>query len=151
MKPRAFGALGLAIGVLLAGCTSGGGEPGGETEPEATGDAAASSPSAEPLLDAPGLGQVELLSLSEGAGDRPKLEWEPVEGAEWYSLVVYSSNAEPYWAWEGARTSTFLGGAKRIPEDHEGPRLVEGMSWSVVAHDSDDQPLAVSAIRPIGP
>lgn len=149
----------LAAVTLLAACTSGG--PAGEAASErATASVAVASPSSAPgvteeptpfLLDhGIDVGLVELTTPVTGGGPRPVLSWEPVDGAAVYAVVVHDVDGAPYWGWELEDTSVRLGLEER-PDSAPGPRVAEGMTWSVVAYDADWLPLAASERRPIAP
>ncbi len=65
--------------------------------------------------------------------------------------MVYDPSGAAYWGSFVVTTETFVGGPEPIDEDKPGPRVVAGMSWSVVALDRDLAPVAASGIRPISP
>ncbi len=95
---------------------------------------------------------VQLVAPEEqGAGETPTFEWEPVEGASTYRLVVLNAEGQATWAWEGAETSVPLGGVADRPEGSEGPVLTPGSSWSVAALDAEGHVLAASELRPVSP
>lgn len=98
---------------------------------------------AEPVRPFPWLADLPL--LTEPSDDlRPLLAWEPVEGAVLYSLTVTAPTGAAYWAWQTDATSVHLGGDPRLDDDQSGPSTVSGMTWSVIAFDGDDRPLAAS-------
>lgn len=99
-------------------------------------------PSAQPIT---------LLTPADGQGSRPKLQWEPVDGTTYYTVTVYAPDGRPYWASVLVETETFVGGPVQIDEDKPGPRIIDGMSWLVVAYGEDQVPIAVSGERPISP
>ena len=157
----------VAAVVLLvaAACSTGDGDA--ESAPSATAATAAASsstgqqattttttttsvaPQNEPLLV--GAAPVIQLTPTEGVGPRPTLDWEAVEGAGSYFLVVKDDAGEAYWAWEGSETSIPLGGAE-FPEDYgNGPTIGPGYTWSVSAYTSDGTLLAISGDRPVSP
>jgi hypothetical protein len=104
------------------------------------------------LVDVPGVQEIALTTPQEGAGIKPHFTWEPLDGAARYTLVLYTAGREPYWAWEGAATSVYLGGSDTPPrEDSAGPVLSAGMSWAVMAFGSDDRLIGSSVLRPISP
>ena len=106
----------------------------------------------EPFLNVPGIGQVILLTDVQGGGEFPLFAWEPVSGAERYQLVVFDEAGEPYWAWEGAQTQVYMGGAEsQPPADSSGPVISAGYTWAVVSYDASGQVLASSELRPISP
>jgi hypothetical protein len=97
-----------------------------------------------------GLPAVTLLTPSTGQGPRPVLEWEPVDTAVTYAVSVYAGAGEPArWSWRGTATSVRVG----FVDDPSvgGPNVVAGMTWSVLALDADDEPVAQSNERPLGP
>jgi hypothetical protein len=107
---------------------------------------------APPLLAAPGLGSIKLLTALEGGGARPLLAWEAVPGADRYQLLVFDEAGQSYWAWEGGQTQVYMGGAvTQPPEDTSGPSIAEGYTWAVVAYDTAGNILASSGSRPISP
>lgn len=113
----------------------------------------ATEPIPEMLIALPGLSEIVLLTPAEGVGLKPGFEWQTVNGAVRYALLVYHPNGQPYWAWEGSGTSVYLGGgdSQAPPEDSAGPILLDGMSWGVMAFDAADLLIASSAMRPISP
>jgi hypothetical protein len=133
----------LVAGLIgLAACTGGGG--GG------TGDQGEAQQGTE--IVAPGVEAVELVAPEEeGAGEVPTFEWEPVDGASSYRLVVIDADGNATWAWEGPETSTTLGGVLAQPPEAGGPVITPGSSWSVPALDRDGHALAVSPLRPVSP
>lgn len=111
--------------------------------------ATSDSIAAEPLLI--GAEPVTLLTPTEGGGPRPLMEWESVEGASEYLVVVLDGDGAPYWAWSGSATSVRLGGGE-LPDDHgSGPIVESGALWSVSAYDSEGNLLAISGQRSIAP
>jgi len=79
---------------------------------------------------------------------RPVLEWEPIEGADSYSVVVLDEAGEPYWAWSGTESEIVLGGAPSS-DFGIGPIIGVDYSWSVAAFDADGVFLAISGEVPI--
>ncbi len=107
------------------------------------------APQAEPLLT--GARSVIQITPTEGVGLRPTLDWEAIEGAGTYFLVVKDEQGAAYWAWEGSATSILLGGAE-FPQDYgNGPTIGPGYLWSVSAYAADGMMLAISGDRPISP
>lgn len=126
----------LTLSLLAPGCGSdSGGDEGGGTP-----------------IDA-GLPAVELLAPgATGAGEVPAFEWQAVEGAARYRLVVIDGNGEPLWAWNGAETKVNLGGLPgERPEAESGPVITPGSIWSVAAFDAEGNALAISELRPVSP
>ncbi len=91
-----------------------------------------------------------LTTATSGVGPRPVLAWEAMDGAALYSVVVHDADGVPYWGWETEDTEVRLGLTER-PVEAPGPRITEGMTWSVVAHDREGVPVAASEVRPIAP
>jgi len=107
------------------------------------------APQAEPLLA--GANPVTQITPTEGVGLRPTLDWEAIESAGTYFLVVKDEKGAAYWAWVGSETSVPLGGAE-FPEDYgNGPTIGAGYVWSVSAYAADGTILAISGDRPISP
>jgi hypothetical protein len=130
-----------AVLIGLTACT--GGEDGGAGERGA-------QPGTE--IAAPGAAAVELVAPpEEGAGEVPTFEWEPVDGAASYRLVVLDADGNATWAWEGPETSTILGGVPARPPEAGGPVLTPGSSWSVAALDEEGHAVAISPLRPVSP
>lgn len=77
-----------------------------------------------------------------GEDGRPELSWDAVDGAVRYAVVVRDLDGEAYWAWETSDTSVRVGFSDR-PADAPGPRVADGMTWSVVAYDDDGLPIAI--------
>ncbi|MCC5948039.1 MAG: hypothetical protein JJT89_06240 [Nitriliruptoraceae bacterium] len=112
---------------------------------EPTADAVEVAPAID--LDLPG---IELLTPASGEGPRPELRWAEVDGASSY-LVVLRRDADgaASWAWRGTGTSVPVG-----PVEQPGlgaPEVEAGMSWSVLAFDAADEPVAQSRERSIAP
>lgn len=78
---------------------------------------------------------------------RPMLEWEPVDGADSYSVVVLDETGEPYWVWSGSESEVPLGGSSS--DFGIGPIIGIGYSWSVAAFATDGEFLAISGEVPI--
>ena len=100
-----------------------------------------------------GLPAINLIAPdTTGAGEVPGFEWEAVEGAARYRLVVLDGSGAILWAWNGAEAKVNLGGLPgERPEGVSGPVITAGSSWSVVAFDAGGDALAVSSIRPVSP
>lgn len=135
----------LALGCLaLPAC--------GAAAPGNNGPWAEQQPASEPYLPFKGVPAIELLTPASGAGERPLLEWAAVEGAARYSLIVQSSDGQPYWAWSGRQTSVYLGGTHSLPSaEAAGPTLQPGMVWAVLAFDAQQQIIAASLLQSISP
>jgi len=156
----------VAVGVLLLTTACSTGDGGAEPAPPTTATTATAqsstvqkatttttttsiAPQNEPLLV--GADPVIQLTPTEGVGVRPNLDWEAVEGADSYFLVVKDDAGVPYWAWDGSETSVPLGGAA-FPEDYgNGPTIGPGYTWSVSAYAADGTFLAISGDRPVSP
>jgi hypothetical protein len=105
-----------------------------------------------PLIDLPGVEEIALTTPQEGAGVKPQFAWEPLDGAVRYTVVLYTADRKPYWAWDGTATSIYLGGSDTAPrDDSAGPVLSAGMSWAAMAFDGDDRLIGSSVLRPISP
>jgi hypothetical protein len=180
-KPTSHGRRIVTLSVaalLLVGCSEvftellGDEEDGGDTEvveepsdvgdtgsPEEDSDTVAEDPDeASPVAEAPdgpprpdlGLPDVVLTTPRSGEGPRPLLTWEAVDGAATYAVTVYAGSGEPArWSWRGEGTSVRVG----FVEDTTvgGPNIIDGMTWSVIALDGDDEPVAQSNERPLAP
>lgn len=105
-------------------------------------------PSAGAQLGLPGM---ELLTPVSGSGTRPILEWTEVSGADHYLVSVKTAEGNGYWAWRTESTSVPVGGLPRLNEQAAGPRIVAGMTWSVIALDESGAIIAASNHRPIAP
>ena len=131
----------VVAAIVLSACTGDGEGAGGaaDGEGESVGGGAVES-------------TVELTApAEEGASEVPTFEWEPVEGAASYRLVVLDAEGNATWSWEGPETSVALGGVPDRPEGAEGPVLTPGSTWSVAALDAEGHVVAVSAARPVSP
>lgn len=170
-----------ALVVLLAGACGGDDDaaPGDEPAPtenpvteQAAGDEGASDPAAaptataadpeptepptvtptpEPDLVLPGSAAITQLTATEGGGARPLLEWEPLDEAGTYYVVVYDDAGDPYWAAVTDQASVYVGGQAQIPDDRDGPRIADGYTWAVYADAVDGSPLGASPLRPVSP
>ena len=115
-------------------------------EPDEADEAAAAGP-ARPDLELPG---VELTAPASGQGPRPELTWEPVDDAATYAVTLYAGPEAPaVWSWRGEDTSVRVGFVDDATAG--GPNVTEGMTWAVIALDADDEPIAQSEQRRIGP
>jgi len=94
---------------------------------------------------------IELLTPFSGQGDRPLLQWNAVDGASSYAVTVYTPAKQPYWATQLFETQTHVGGVIPIDATAPGPRIIEGMYWSVTAFDQEMVPVAFSPVRSIAP
>ncbi len=75
-----------------------------------------------------------------------------LDDATRYTLLLLETDGKPYWAWEGAETSVYLGGGSEPPpEDSAGPILLRPMQWYVLAFDADGKIIAYSEKQPIAP
>lgn len=117
-------------------------------EPEKA-SSVADAPEGPPRPDL-GLPEMVLTTPQAGEGPRPVLTWEPVDGAATYAVTVYAGAGEAArWSWRGQETSVRVG----FVEDTTvgGPNVIDGMTWGVLALDSDDEPIAQSNERPLAP
>lgn len=175
VRVRRAWAVALALVVLVAGCTGSDTDADGPADgpaderPAAEAEAADTDPAVDasepdgdddepppqaddrpPRMPFP-LPEIELTSPGTGVGSRPELAWEPVDGAATYSLTVYAPSGVAYWAWHGTGTSVVVGGVRHGEVADTGPRVVDGMTWDVIAVDGDGMPLARSVERPLSP
>jgi hypothetical protein len=117
---------------------------------DTNGDEPGEATPAEPVRPFPWLPDLPL--LTEPSDDpRPLLAWEAVDGAVVYSVTVTAPTGTPYWAWQTDATSVHLGGDPRLDDDQSGPSTLPGMTWSVLAFDADDRPVAASVEAPLRP
>ncbi len=139
----------LLIGtLLLTACGSDDGTDGAATPPaDESGDVAPSGP-----LLVEGMPVVDVLGPPEfDAGDVPLFRWAPVEGAERY-LVGVVGPEDPLWGWQGTETQIYLGGLPVArPPGMDGPVIVPGSCWAVMARDSVGHIIAVSEFLPVSP
>lgn len=98
-----------------------------------------------------GANPVELITPTSGGGERPLLEWAPVDGAVVYIVSVFAETGEPYWSAVTTESRTYVGGSEQIPEGRTGPNVSEGYTWIVYADDADGNLVAVSPRRAIAP
>jgi hypothetical protein len=97
-------------------------------------------------------GEIELLTPKKGEGIRPVFEWEPVDGASRYLLVVQDKRGRAYWSWQGSETEVPLGGGEKPRKPGAGgPRIAKGYKWIVSAFNPNGELLAISKLRPISP
>lgn len=163
MTPQTHRILLVAVGVLfiVAACsssvedvrseptTTSTPQPATEQSTTTTNTVTSVAPQSEPLLI--GADPAIQVTPTEGEGSRPMFEWETVDGAALYFLVVKDDAGVAYWAWSGSETSIPLGGAE-FPENHgNGPTIGPGFTWSVSAYATDGTFLAISGERLISP
>lgn len=91
-----------------------------------------------------------MLRPADEGGPHPALEWEPVNGAATYWLVVRDGSGEVYWAWTGVDTRVRIGGGDR-PELNQTAALYEPMTWVVAAVDESGSLLAFSDVGTVAP
>jgi hypothetical protein len=120
-------------------------------EPNSTESTEPPEAPSEPILAVPGAETIVQITPTSGGGTRPLLEWEPVDGAAEYLVIVFADDAQPYWSTITDQTETYVGGARAIPEGVDGPEVADGYSWAVYADDNNGAPIASSARRPIAP
>jgi hypothetical protein len=99
----------------------------------------------------PGLAPLTLLTAGEGLGIRPILQWNAVDGAAQYVVVVNTPEGGPYWTWQGADTQVAFGGGPIDDQDTIGARLISPKRWFVVALDEAGSPIAASDSVALGP
>lgn len=92
-------------------------------------------------LELPGIGG---LVLEPGPGNRPTLRWDPVAEATRYFVVVSTADGGPYWATGTDTTSVTV--AEGFDPAFEGPRIVGGMTWLVLAYDAEGAIVAQSPV-----
>lgn len=119
------------------------------TSPAPTSDQAPQESSPPEILEH--LEGIALLTPTAGGGTRPTLEWEGVEEADRYGVYLYDPGGKLYWSWQGRETSIPVGGRPRLVEDALGPQVSEGMTWTVIAFDADQAPVAAGGPRAIAP
>ena len=103
-------------------------------------------PAPAPVFD---LGAViEPTTPATGNPARPMLRWDPVDGAEQYTVVVTDSTGATWWAWSGPDTAVVLGG---VADGRDGPTAGVGVTWIVLAHDGAGVMVAAGERRPLEP
>jgi hypothetical protein len=161
-----LGAMLAGMFVLAAGCT-GGGTPVTSEPPATSVTSTSSSPVSvgsddtvvtttvasvdSRIRELTGVPGMNLLTAESGEGPRPELEWEPVDDAFFYNVVLLDPTGRGYWGWEGTATAVHVGGEPVIKEGLSGPSVIDGMSWQVSAYDSDLKLIALSHQQPIAP
>lgn len=148
----------LALAIIVTACTSATVEvepsttttapPVASSTTTITVESGKDSPTVDPAL---GIASIAVLTPDSGGGTRPLLEWEPVEGASSYTLVVVTPEGEAYWGWTGPETAVHVAGEPQLEEFAAGPSVVPGMTWSVAAYDDEFHVIAVSPRAPISP
>jgi hypothetical protein len=96
-----------------------------------------------------GIASIALRPADEG-GPHPTLEWESVEGAATYWLVLRDGSGHVYWAWTGADTRVRVGGGDHS-ELNQTAALYEPMTWMVGAVDGMGSLLASSDVATVSP
>ncbi len=153
----------LIAAVVLAACSSGGAETPSSSTTEAADTTETTSTAvvadtttttttttvAEPAIK--GADPIEQTTTPSGGGDRPLLEWEPIQGAVTYIVSVFTETGAPYWSAVTTEPRTYVGGAEQIAEGRTGPNVSEGYTWIVYADDADGNLLATSPQRAIAP
>jgi hypothetical protein len=139
----------LVLGAVVAACSnSGGTQSGGDS----AGGGVSADQQGEPFAPFSGLDTIELLTPTSGVGQKPNFEWSAVDGAASYTLFLNFSDGQPYWTWSGEATSIYLGGYDSPPPaDAAGPILLDGMSWAVIAFNTEANVIASSNLQPISP
>ena len=103
-------------------------------------------------LPVEGIEKIELATPETGNGELPVFRWEAVEGASLYMVIVHRQDGKAYWAWEGSENEVILGNIQdQNTINSGGPRLLEPMTWAVVALDKDDKFIASSILQRISP
>jgi hypothetical protein len=98
----------------------------------------------------PGLPPITLHGLDAGAGTRPVLSWDPVDGAALYVVAVTVADG-PSWAWQGSTTTVPYGGGPIDDLDTTAAQLAIPSTWFVTALDQDGGVLAASAAGQLTP
>jgi len=153
--------LSVLLVLILPGCgqadISAPGEEAVLAENEQGMSTSPATPSLEPVeaTDLPDflehLDRITLLTPTSGNGPRPILKWEAAAGADRYGVYLYDSDGELYWSWQGRETEIPVGGRPRLVENALGPRVSEGMTWTVIGFDAEQLPVAAGGSRSIAP
>ena len=117
--------------------------------------ACSSSRGTNPASDGP-VAQIVAIDVvgpdETGAGQVPQFEWEPVEDAAEYGVVVRDADGEAVWAWRGPTTEIWFGGLSQDrPAGMAGPVVTSGSTWIVAAYDEEGHVVAVGAERGLDP
>jgi len=123
------------------------------SEPDATSDTVADTTDStdSDIRATLGVPLVTLLTPESGGGSRPELAWDAVDGAFFYSIVLFDPTGGAYWGWEGTTTAVHVGGEPVINEGLSGPSVIDGMAWQVAAYDADQNLIALSDRQPVAP
>lgn len=90
------------------------------------------------------------LTVSVEGTTRPRFSWDPVAGAERYSLVIVNTDGDSVWAWSGVETAVVVGGGE-VDRTGLGARISDP-SWSlVIARAADGTAIAVGDATAVGP
>lgn len=95
-----------------------------------------------------------LLTASDDGGPRPQLSWEKVDDADYYAVVLYASEGQPYWSWLGEENEIYVGGLSEEPPPPEiavGPIVTDCMTWMATAYNAEGVPIAAGGPRLISP
>lgn len=112
----------------------------------------ATAPSAVAKPAIPGVSaEITLRTPEDGVGRHPTLRWKAARDAESYVVVVQTRKGDPYWTWQGDKTSVRLGGGKATKRSTQGAELAGRHVWFVLGLDADGAVVAASAKRPIKP
>jgi hypothetical protein len=104
------------------------------------------------LLLFPDMITMENIMPLQGVGLRPRFEWQTINGAAHYGIIILDPKGSPYWGWRGEKPWVYLGGIDEpLPEINEGPILIDGMSWRIVAYDANEVPIATGGPWAIAP
>lgn len=146
LKLMLLALLTIAVSACSGTTTS---SPSGGDVANTTGQEQGSDKPFAPFSD---LETIELLTPTSGVGQKPNFEWSAVDGAASYTLFLNFSDGQPYWTWSGQATSIYLGGYDSPPPaDAAGPILLDGMSWAVIAFNTEANVVASSDLRLISP
>ena len=153
--------LSVLMVLILTGCGQADiSAPGEGTVPAESNQDSTNSPAAptsEPVEDSSPsdflehLDRITLLTPTSGSGPRPTLEWEAVDGADRYGVYLYAPGGELYWSWQGRETEIPVGGRPRLVDDALGPRVIDGMTWTVIGFNADQVPVAAGGPQSIAP
>jgi hypothetical protein len=99
------------------------------------------------------LATIEVIGPSETeSGDVPHFEWEGIDGADEYAVVVRDADGASTWAWQGDAEDIWFGGLTRErPPGMAGPTVTAGSTWRVVAFDGDGHAVGISPERSLEP
>ena len=149
----------VLLSALLTACNGSTGTPVEESQPqsdaESSGSADCPAVSDEnALFIFPDIEAMTLLTPVDGGGRRPLLSWESVQGADYYGVVLFAENDQPYWAWRGDESAIYVGGLTGEPPPPEiavGAIVAPCMTWTTTAYNAEGVPIAAGGPRLISP